>query len=497
MSTASFAGDIFGMMRQCQSNEKNPKMCTCQKLRVCCQYNLNMSGVFFFDLYNHYCSKCAFLRTWSLSPNEDPDYERAHSTGFRHRSQPVGSCRGDLGIGNAESITFHEACWKLLKDFCAPHPIPLIRLLEVFDSVPFDGEGYDLCWDRKYRQILEYTPGVRVSKEFKLPGHYFHKWVWDYAKLDSISTSEVERLVRQRESPPAAWRQISSNNTRDCFLKMPWELLENMVLDLDTRTALSMRLISRAFLPLLTSGIFWASRFRPERERGFLHDVFHKKDGVVWIDLYRATDDRKLPFNLRARAWVWKMARDVVTLARLQLAEPVDDANSKKMLKNVRWPSRYHVTGQVIYELENARSRKIFQEGCRELGTHSALVPSQLVAITITTARVGATTYVAGICLLPKGGPCVRLGYTSQEGRHLHRITSLKGFLIAIGERGIHALRVVGENKILSPWIGDPLLSPITERLILTASLDCLKVGFDVSCQPFVIGFYVLVNSGN
>ena len=437
----------------------------------------------------------------------DWEYEQEHSTTTVEVLRP----RYRIGIGlryGFDGIAFHESCWHLLRKFFAPDQVPLIRIFEIFDSVPFDGKGYDLCWDSTYVNKVKNTSKERLSREYKLPGLEFHEWSWIYDTKCDDDTPDLNRFDIEddagtpdssrsdveaddgtsdtcRSDIEAGDNMLNLYSSSDCFGRLPNELLEIIIINLDISTALRMRLISKAFLPVLTSQAFWASRFLRGNERGYFFEEAENKSIDKWDRLYRATSDKRLSSSEQIRLWMWRMIKDISTLARLQFSKPDNNPRTINAVQSMKWLNRYRVVGKVIAEPEYESSHS-FREGCREFGTQIALVPNNLLAVSVTTTSVGGTTYIAGICLIPRSGPYVRLGYTSNEGKHLLRVTSLEGFVLAVGLRGIHALRIVSRDKSLSHWIGCPLFSPVTERLSLETSLDCLKVGFDVSQKHFL-----------
>jgi hypothetical protein len=110
-------------------------------------------------------------------------------------------------------------------------------------------------------------------------------------------------------------------------------------------------------------------------------------------------------------------------------------------------------------------------------------VPTDTHRIGISIVYDGPVTYVAGIHLCHGANDSViRLEYiTAPETTLFANITSLKGFIVAVGSSGIHALRIVhGENDTLSPWLGDPFGGAITRRLVFIDQISALPAGFDV-----------------
>ena len=548
--------------------------------------NFDLQKILVSDWLDRSCSDSEITQEWTVPLGTNWEYEQEHSTTTVEVLRPPYESGITLRYG-FDGIVFHESCWQLLRKFFAPDQVPLIRIFEIFDSVPFDGMGYDLCWDETYINKVKNTTKERLSREYKLPGLEFHNVDWTYdtkyddntpdlkkfdieddagtsdfetddsesdtyrsdveaddgtsdtcrsdveaddvtsdtrrsdvkaddgtsdtcrsdveahdvtsdthrsdVKADDVTSDTYRSDVEADDVTSDPYRSdieagdymLKLYRKNDCFGRLPKQLLETIIINLDISTALRMRLVSKAFLPVLTSQVFWASRFLRGNERGYYFEEAENMSIDKWDRLYRATADKRLSFNGQVRLWMWRMIQDISTLARLQLSRPDNNPRTTNAVQSMQWLNRYRVVGKVIAESEYESSHS-FREGCREFGTQIALVPNDLLAVSVTTTSVGGTTYIAGICLIPRIGPYVRLGYASNEGKHLLRVTSLEGFVLAVGLRGIHALRIVGRDKSLSHWIGCPLFSPVTERLTLEASLDCLKVGFDVSQNHFL-----------
>lgn len=107
--------------------------------------------------------------------------------------------------------------------------------------------------------------------------------------------------------------------------------------------------------------------------------------------------------------------------------------------------------------------------------------------VVVSTTSIGNTTYITGIRFIPKEGPAVYLGYIAERrGSSLNATdqsvdaTSLQGFILAIGSRGIQALQLVTSSGQLSQWFGRRDGLPKTRRLVISRSIAALEAGFDV-----------------
>ena len=122
--------------------------------------------------------------------------------------------------------------------------------------------------------------------------------IYQYARENPYDMPEISEPLKMRlENPP---HLFAETQTGDCFSTLPWEILEAVAINLPTRDALVLRQASRAFLPVLTTQIFWASRFQPGHEREYLFEK-RNKEQRDWISLYRRTSHAYSPPRLKIR----------------------------------------------------------------------------------------------------------------------------------------------------------------------------------------------------
>jgi hypothetical protein len=136
------------------------------------------------------------------------------------------------------------------------------------------------------------------------------------------------------------------------------------------------------------------------------------------------------------------------------------------------------VKDQVAYEYP-----RNFNEGCRIFGTHVAPIPKGLSKFGFSISSLANVTYIAGVRLITPKSPNICLRFISKGKEVIEEITALRGFVLAVGSRGIHALQVVSQDASLSEWVGCRNNSPITERLAHFDFIAGLEVNFDVSTQ--------------
>jgi hypothetical protein len=128
-----------------------------------------------------------------------------------------------------------------------------------------------------------------------------------------------------------------------------------------------------------------------------------------------------------------------------------------------------------------------FNEGCRLFQKHCAFIPSGLARIAFSITAAGDVGYLTGMRFIPNNGADIRLGYIAEGTELVLEVTAVKGFILAIGSRGIRALQVISGDGHASRWLGCPKNSPVTERLAGFESICALEVGVDVS--PVVVPF--------
>jgi hypothetical protein len=250
---------------------------------------------------------------------------------------------------------------------------------------------------------------------------------------------------------------------------------------------LNLRRSSRAFLYVFNSQRFWASRFEPGRERDFIFEKRNCKEARDWRTLYRLTNSAHSPPGLQNRKRVWGLINRLPKILRLQLADAAELPHFKSGDTDLRWMK---VTGELISD-EDPDWRQEFYEGCRLFDQQCVAVPEDLFRLAFSTIRVGDEEYLTGMRLISKNGSDTCLGYRAEGDERFLDITTLKGFITAVGSRGIRGVQVITDDLCGSNWVGCPNDSPITKRLVGTGSIVALRAGFDVS-KPLSNFLFVL-----
>ena len=385
-------------------------------------------------------------------------------------------------------FVLHECCWNLLLSARAnePEEIPVHRFVQVCESLPFTGMAINIFWGHNYGGLCEIELdgppwyGELTDPLYELPvgeealEDPFH--VPELASLLDGSLLDVttkpaepfENLVGTPEGPLFP----------DCFGKLPWELREAIAIHLSTEDALKLRRVSRAFSPLLSSQSFWATRFHDGDERDFIFEAQSSRQPRDWLELYHLTGPKSRPPGLRHRRRIWPLVQG---LSRILSLRPSKTLDSRQPTHEKSWAT---VTGEIVPE--PAPSEYLcFQSGCRLLSTTYAMVPPYLTWIAISSVGSGDHGYISGINFISgRGSSEVYLGYKSEGNEVFLQVSSLAGFILAMGPGGLKALKIVDANNKVSRWVGSPINTPVSERLAQFESIEAVKVGVDASLYP-------------
>ncbi|RFU28209.1 hypothetical protein B7463_g8130, partial [Scytalidium lignicola] len=375
-------------------------------------------------------------------------------------------------VNGRHGFVLHDACWHLLQRAFQPSEIPLERLVEVCESLPFPLRGNGVSWGHDYGGLhflddLNYYPW-----DERLLEECHNATLLLYAKRDPYIVPQIPTLLVTRLEHPTELPLNTQPN--DCFSRLPWEILEAIAVKLHTDDALGLRRVSAAFLPLLSSATFWASRFKASADRGFIFEIWNSRNVTDWMSLYRLTGRTHGPSGLQNRRRIWDLVRPLKDIASLRLADSLKTTSLDERFACLRWSK---MSGDVMDEVTYAPSN--FYEGCRIFGTHVAHIPKDLSKIGFSISSLANVTYISGVRLITEKGSDICLGFISKGKEVIKEVTALSGFILAVGSRGIHALQVVSQDVSLSEWVGCPNESPITERLAHFNFIAGLEVSFD------------------
>ncbi|KKA22129.1 F-box domain containing protein [Rasamsonia emersonii CBS 393.64] len=373
-------------------------------------------------------------------------------------------------------FVFHDACWSLLKEVYHDEPVPLERLVEVCRAVPFPhGAAEFMNWRHGYGGL------VRLNRQSYYP------WEGTSAECDDEATArlhaaenpcdeeEVQQLLKeQRQYPPSetliGQRRVSDE--KDCFMRIPFDVLDEIAAYLATADVLRLRQASRAFVPIFSSQSFWASQFEVNGEQGFLFEARRNKESRDWRWLYHRTNDAHGSPGLQNRKRIWCLNKSLKDILSMRWMD--SSTIRREDLDGAEWRWK-----EVHGDLQHDRFPGRFHDGCRLSRKQCTRVPDVLSRIAVSTIRDGDETYIVGMRLISTDGADIYLGYTTEDRELSVDVTVFRGFVVAIGSRGINGLQVVMDQGSISRWLGCPDDSPKTRRLVVAGSIAALEAGFD------------------
>lgn len=314
------------------------------------------------------------------------------------------------------------------------------------------------------------------------------------------STQRLDAPVYNLPAPTSRARPILvESKKRDTFRQFPVEVLEEIAAYLRTSDFLSLRLASRTMAPLFSSQCFWKTRFYINGERGFLDFLVggqnrrRSPQRTDWRQRYFNT--KKIYHNgqLRLRRRHWhnnKWLRDRCTM--VQAEKRTLHREAQRMVQNLSWEK---IEGAFRCDTSHYWGKCKREASGHYIWEQTVLMHDSVHQIAVSFLEEQYSTYITGIEFISKDGkkPNKILGYRAPGNQVIVNIGSpkwLRGFWIASGQGGIHALRVSTDypwikQHHLSKWIGCDQVSKPTgkkTRLISEAEILALSGTFDVSC---------------
>lgn len=392
---------------------------------------------------------------------DDPDYIKQAGDEI-----PVMKQRSD---NDRHGFVIHDACWRVLQKSVEPNTIPLGRFFRICSSLTFPLRGIGVSWGHDYGGLSKIDTKDHYPWEDRLVDQYNESESYQYAKYNPYDVPEVFELLNMSSQEKQNYELCVTGT--DCFSVLPWEIREAIAIILPTGDFLNLLWSSKSFLPLLTSQTFWASRFQTGNDRDFVFEARHKRP-KDWITLYRMTSRAHSRPGLKNRRRIWGLIRAIVKVLYLQLDQSME---CQPPIQNPepRWTVAADVRGDEV-------SNYSFNEGCRLLQKQSTSIPADLVRIIFSTIGDGDIEYLAGMRFVSHNGTEIHLGYTINGKEDSLDITALRGFILAMGSRGIQGLQVVNSDGKVSKWFGCPKSSPVTERLVGTCPVAAVVIGLDV-----------------
>jgi hypothetical protein len=377
--------------------------------------------------------------------------------------------------GDIHGYLFHDACWRLCQEAVKPHDIPLDQLFRICKSLPMPRDAAGFCWGHDHGGLNIFDDRNHYPWEDR---YLKFNTSLRYANSNPYSIPKITGLLRMsslksRASPRKSRIYAPCSNSKNYLSILPWEIFELIAINLSTRDASSLSRSSKAFLPLLTSQNFWESRFKSGHDRHFIFETRNSKQPRDWITLYRVTSCAQSPPGLRNRKRIWRSIQVLTKLLYLRLDDTLGFSLGIQKTNSSKWKN---VSADII-----DGTVYVFRDGCWIFRKQSTSIPTDLARITFSFTSDGDSGYLAGIHLIPNHGANIRLGYIIEGSELYCNVTTIKGFILAVGSRGIRALQIVSSDGRTSRWFGSHRNSPVTERLVDTESIRALEVGVDVS----------------
>ena len=382
---------------------------------------------------------------------DDRDYHLKASNRIPVMKQPPDNgCHG---------FVLHDACWCLLKAASDTQSVPLERLRNICESLPLPLWWEGVCWDHDYGGLALLDEQGHYPWEDRLREQTVCSEIHRNAKANPYDVPDMSRLpIKLLDHPPDS---LPPSPRNDCFMLLPWEILEGIVDLLPTTDVLILRLASRSFAPILTSQSFWASRFAPGRERDFIFEARKWKNCKDWRLLYRHTSAAHATPGLQNRRRIWSLIQIIKEYLSLRINEKPRDLSADMNDTDLRW----NQVGGDIKQALGAGYCKEFNDGCRIFDKVHAFIPKTLFKMALSVVQAGEADYIVGLRLISVEEDDKQLGYRAEGKELFFEVRALRGFAIAVGPRGIRALQVICDDGTRSPWFGRLGKSPIKERL--------------------------------
>ena len=399
-------------------------------------------------------------------------------------------------LNGRHGFVCHDACWSILQVIFPRlqlQEVLLSRLLEVLQSCPVKNMSL-LDWGHNYGGLIGSDAvasclweGSYVDISGALPSHVFQDAVanpFDVPEMQKILDETRQHPPTEDNFPskyPILWRH---SEEKDCFARLPPEILQEIAVYLPTQQVLNIRLSSMAFAAIQLSQRFWASRFNPTFERDFIFEIRGDQEHRNWRTLYRQTSDVYSPPGLRNRKRIWSLTQSLAELLRMRLNNQPKPSPLDARGYTLRW--RW-VAGDLRPQDRSAQT-SLFDTGCRQFHKQVVTIPPRLSRIAVSLVRPGNRDCIAGIRFITSRGLDACLGYVG-EGKELifdtedefGVFTGLMGLIVAVGSNGIHGIQITPHAIPVSEWFGRADGVPKTRRLTGIGSIAAMAASFDVS----------------
>ncbi|KAI0422736.1 hypothetical protein F5X98DRAFT_325062 [Xylaria grammica] len=396
----------------------------------------------------------------------------------------------------AWGFRFHDSCWKLVEQACAPKEVDLKRLWRILRSVPHTARlplwghnfgGLYLGSRRenhvKSRFLLLGGPSNLIIPSayhdpFKVPELKTRLTILRIKPDDTISTNEKPQPLRY---PSPAFL--------DPFSKLPAELREIILTHVATDDTLSFRLSSRVIATTPLSQYFFQSRFWPGNELDFFFDGFllepSDKAGLDWRELYQSSKKR-IKYNLvglgeRNRLRIWRQTVRPLTRA-------IDEINRLSELKGKSdWSLDSEDASKTLWksvETSQSLDPELFGELSRHLLQAEIELPSSNIeAIHVSLVEFFGSKFISGLTFETEHGEDIEIGYIIPGFEEPLLVeASLQGFHLAVDYCGFRAISPYTGQHMESEyldWVGNRDDLPVQTLKCSGGMVRRLRANFD------------------
>jgi len=395
----------------------------------------------------------------------------------------------------AWGFQFHDSCWKLLEQACAPHPVDVRALWRILLSVPYSsdvpnwGHSYGGLYlqrrrahgDRHHFLVLGGASALLIPSVYHCP---FEIPEITQRLAQSRNKHNANGPVKE-EFPPVA--PVGATSTAlDPFSRLPVELREMILTYVATEDVLSFRLASRGIAAISLSQHFFRSRFWPGRELDMLFDGFllrpADKAGIDWKEFYRSSKSRiernGVGLSERNRLRIWRQ-----TVRPLRQA--MDDVARLSDLKGgsgrAQTPDNASSDSLSCIHILDSDSLK------HHAWQTEISLPLRIEAIHVSLMDFFSKKYVTGLAFTTEQGEDIEIGYIFRGHEEPILVEdSLQGFHVMVDECGFRSFAPYTQQNMQSEyldWVGDDIGLPYHTIKGYGGVIRKLRATFDVRLQ--------------
>ncbi|VUC36982.1 unnamed protein product [Clonostachys rosea] len=382
----------------------------------------------------------------------------------------------------------HNACWLLLKQYYAPREVPLERLYDVTASVPEHEEA--LNWGHDFGGLL------KVNDDRLYPWEKFQmkrRRGSSVAYVNPMLVPQINMVINQELETPPSTLAIAPGVATNVLSRLPREVLDIIISLLPTVDVSNCRLASRLFCLSFNDPSFWRSRFYHSTERSWIFEALDPRRPVGdWRSLYRQTVTiGYLPIELQNRKRLWGLIDKLVPLLELSLFPVEDSIRVERGDSMILWNTAAANIEPQLPSQEPTLHIKQADDGCREFRSSQTEIPGRLQGFVFYFIKLGDREFLTGIQISTDVRDHLAIGYKSMSfARHSFTPSEsslFRGFCVAVGPQGIHAIQILSAGGGSSEWYGDASRCPMTRRSLCDGPVIALSVSLD-GCKIISLG---------